>query len=387
MCTLSSKGHITHTANYQCKFTLIPYVLTALWISKVYFLIRYRTKSRPQNQSPWLLFPFCITKSRTLNAIFILWENIIQTGFVEMVFHVTVYLHTACMNLAYVWHIVHFICLGFMFRYSCYTITNALQISIVQFQAVLLIIRNRISMRQSWQPYIQINGKAILITSILCTISLKLHNAEFVLIISKPQTSSYIYYIYYKETKIFVFEDIIVQLLQAFRCDNDTWEYVSIRNQMTRKTRYQSMFTFCFESCHFPIWPFIVILMAFLDNQIIWNSLNKTSRCLQLTDLSKFKTSHLYTVYPKKYAHGFCFAVLCCGYTLTDFPISIRLTSLALWQSNDCPSASKATLMNMDKYFMWIHYEWLHNHNKAKHKTVCIFLGIYCIAFDWRLFQ
>ena len=83
--------------------------------------------------------------------------------------------------------------------------------------------------------------------------------------------------------------------------------------------------------------------------------------------------------YPKKYAHGFCFAVLCCGYTLTDFPISIRLTSLALWQSNDCPSASKATLMNMDKYFMWIHYERLHNHNKAKHnKTVCIFLGIYC---------
>ena len=85
------------------------------------------------------------------------------------------------------------------------------------------------------------------------------------------------------------------------------------------------------------------------------------------------------TVYPKKYAHSFCFAVLCCGYTLTDFPISIRLTSLALWQSNDCPSASKATLMNMDEYFMWIHYERLHNHNKAKHnKTVCIFLGIYC---------
>ena len=86
------------------------------------------------------------------------------------------------------------------------------------------------------------------------------------------------------------------------------------------------------------------------------------------------------TVYPKKYAHGFCFAVLCCGYTLTDFPISIRLTSLALWQSNDCPSASKATLMNMDKYFMWIHYERLHNHNKAKHnKTMCIFFWIYCI--------
>ena len=86
------------------------------------------------------------------------------------------------------------------------------------------------------------------------------------------------------------------------------------------------------------------------------------------------------TVYPKNYAHGFCFAVLCCGYTLTDFPISIRLTSLALWQANDCPSASKATLMNMDKYLMWIHYERLHKHNKAKHnKTVCIFLWIYCM--------
>ena len=33
----------------------------------------------------------------------------------------------------------------------------------------------------------------------------------------------------------------------------------------------------------------------------------------------------------------------------------------------------------MDKYFIWIHYERLHNHNKAKHnKTVCIFLVIYC---------
>ena len=89
--------------------------------------------------------------------------------------------------------------------------------------------------------------------------------------------------------------------------------------------------------------------------------------------------SRVCTVYPKKYAHGFCFAVLCCGSKLTDFPIPTRLTSLALWQSNDCPSASKATLMNMDKYFMRIHYERLHNHNKAKHnKTVCIFIGINC---------
>ena len=106
---------------------------------------------------------------------------------------------------------------------------------------------------------------------------------------------------------------------------------------------------------------------------------SKTKKNFIATISFALTTQIKHTVYPKKYAHGFCFAVLCCGYTLTDFPISIRLTSLALWQSNDCPSASKATLMNMDKYFMWIHYERLHNHNKAKHnKTVCIFLGIYC---------
>ena len=81
------------------------------------------------------------------------------------------------------------------------------------------------------------------------------------------------------------------------------------------------------------------------------------------------------------------FALLCFVVVIhwLIFPISIGLTSLALWQSNDCPSASKATLMNMDKYFMWIHYERLHNPNKAKHnKTVCIFLGytvmLWCIT-------
>ena len=118
---------------------------------------------------------------------------------------------------------------------------------------------------------------------------------------------------------------------------------------------------------------FIYILLCYWLHSCIWCTLDISS----LFSQELTKTAH--TVYPKKYAHGFCFAVLCCGYTLTDFPISIRLTSLALWQSDDCPSASKATLMNMDKYFIWIHYERLHNHNKAKHnKTVCIFLGIYC---------
>ena len=113
----------------------------------------------------------------------------------------------------------------------------------------------------------------------------------------------------------------------------------------------------------------------------VWSPSIRNLKRLHIKLQNAVRCPIVITVYPKKYAHGFCFAVLCCSYTLTDFSISIRLTSLALWQANDCPSASKATLVNMDKYFMWIHYERLHNHNKAKHnKTMCIFVGIYCIC-------
>ena len=132
-------------------------------------------------------------------------------------------------------------------------------------------------------------------------------------------------------------------------------------------------------SCHGYMKLYACVSTAdenYYNNFILWHNICQSKNGYNDTNDGKIL---LATVYPKKYAHGFCFVVLCCGYTLTDFPISIRLTSLALWQSNDCPSASKATLINMDKYFMWIHYERLHNHNKAKHnKTVCIFLGIYC---------
>ena len=43
-------------------------------------------------------------------------------------------------------------------------------------------------------------------------------------------------------------------------------------------------------------------------------------------------------------------------------------TSLALWKSSDCPSASEATLKNMDKYFTWI--------PKQQKKTYVFFMGL-----------
>ena len=93
--------------------------------------------------------------------------------------------------------------------------------------------------------------------------------------------------------------------------------------------------------------------------------------------------THVIIKYSDSYSYSHILQVLVLVLVLVNLVLApalfIRLTSLALWQSNDCASASKATLMNMDKHFMWIHYERLHNHNKAKHnKTVCIFLGIYC---------
>ena len=53
--------------------------------------------------------------------------------------------------------------------------------------------------------------------------------------------------------------------------------------------------------------------------------------------------------------------------------------TVAIWRLPQCQQCNPDK--NMDKYFIWIHYERLHNHNKAKHnKAVCIFLGIYCSA-------
>ena len=102
----------------------------------------------------------------------------------------------------------------------------------------------------------------------------------------------------------------------------------------------------------------------------IWFKLVWIELLSSLSSLVIFKTSFLHR-------HA---AIIVLPLTLVS-PFLLFLST-----SNDCPSASKATLMNMDnKYFMWIHYERLHNHNKAKHnKTVCIFLGIYCTCVPQR---
>ena len=55
-----------------------------------------------------------------------------------------------------------------------------------------------------------------------------------------------------------------------------------------------------------------------------------------------------YTVYPKKCAHGFCFAVLCCGYTLTDFPYP---SGLLHWH---CGNLTIAPVPAKQPWWIWI---------------------------------
>ena len=64
--------------------------------------------------------------------------------------------------------------------------------------------------------------------------------------------------------------------------------------------------------------------------------------------------------------------------------LSLRITSLALGQSYDCPSASEVTLKNMGRSIMWTTKSWL-CHNKTKHnKILCMFHRLYTIR-NWHV--
>ena len=73
----------------------------------------------------------------------------------------------------------------------------------------------------------------------------------------------------------------------------------------------------------------------------------------------------------------FCYVSLNCGWILSSWwilmrylPILFRVTSLALGQSLDCPSANEVTLRNMGKMDL---YQMSTN---SKVWTICIFLGM-----------
>ena len=103
----------------------------------------------------------------------------------------------------------------------------------------------------------------------------------------------------------------------------------------------------------------------------------------------------------KPYNHGFAmdlqyiprnmhtvFALLCFVVVIhwLIFPYPSGLLHWHCGNLTIAPVPAKQPWWIWIKYFMWINYERLHNHNKAKHnKTVCIFLGIYCTCIRERM--
>ena len=74
--------------------------------------------------------------------------------------------------------------------------------------------------------------------------------------------------------------------------------------------------------------------------------------------------------------------MVCCGFVKIDFiPTSFRVTSLALGQSHDCPSASEATLKDVGKHIASTTSTI--NMTKTKQSTAkpCMYYGM--IAIFW----
>ena len=90
----------------------------------------------------------------------------------------------------------------------------------------------------------------------------------------------------------------------------------------------------------------------------------------------------MYGVYPRQNAHGLlCFVFLQLYHRFVwlhviYLPISLRVTSLALGQSHDCPSANEVTLKYMGKVSRNLTTT---KHNKTK--DVCIILWMYCVCW------
>ena len=67
-------------------------------------------------------------------------------------------------------------------------------------------------------------------------------------------------------------------------------------------------------------------------------------------------------------------------YNPSILPIFFKVTSLALGQSWDCPSASETTLKDMGK-IMWIPYEIM----ILPQQKMCAFYGIFCNVLQAKL--
>ena len=117
------------------------------------------------------------------------------------------------------------------------------------------------------------------------------------------------------------------------------------------------------------------------DNRWLGNSL---SMDLSLDSLSWEYSSNTSTVYPKKYAHGFvvlCFVVVMQSFIMNSHEVFIHIHQGCFAGTGAIVRLPQCQWSKPDGYGKISPCITTTKHSKAK--TVCIFLGIYCIYTTW----
>ena len=126
-------------------------------------------------------------------------------------------------------------------------------------------------------------------------------------------------------------------------------------------------------NCVQDYWPFVRGIHQSGSNVVMFFFVVNLNKLLNSQVAGGLRSMVLMSRHCSMYFGGvYCWSIL---------PIS---SGLHHWhwgnQSYDCPSASEATLKNMDKWITWILKSWWCRHTKTKHnKTIDMFHGIYCV--------
>ena len=118
-----------------------------------------------------------------------------------------------------------------------------------------------------------------------------------------------------------------------------------------------------------------------MSENYMWNDNNLLTWLIPTTDI--FSVSLENTVYPKKYAHGFvvlCFVVDMQSFIMNSHEVFIHIHQGCFAGTGAIVRLPQCQWSKPDGYGKISQCITTTKHSKAK--TVCIFLGIYCISRD-----
>ena len=116
------------------------------------------------------------------------------------------------------------------------------------------------------------------------------------------------------------------------------------------------------------------------SSRSIFNDINLNIE-FGLIDIIHFATHDIGTVYPKKYAHGFvvlCFVVVMQSFIMNSHEVFIHIHQGCFVGTGAIVRLPQCQWSKPDGYGKTSQYITTTKHSKAK--TVCIFLGIYCMV-------